>query len=104
MMKNNNTYGVSMTEKYNGWTNYETWRIQLEVIDGMTLQDFGFDLHEVDTDEMADVERLADNVAEMVHEVVTRGVPEGLALDLALSFIDRVDFMEIAEHLIADAR
>jgi hypothetical protein len=31
-------------------------------------------------------------------------VPEGLALDLALSFIERVDFMEIAEHLIADAR
>ena len=92
------------TETYNGWTNYETWRIQLEVIDGMTLNDFGFDLHEVDTDEVADIERLADNVAELVNEVVTRDVPEGLALDLALSFIDRVDFMEIAEHLIADAR
>ena len=91
-------------DSYNGWANYETWRIQLEVIDGMTLEDFGFDLHEVDTDDVANVEALADNVAELVHEVVTRDVPEGLALDLALSFIERVDFMEIAEHLIADAR
>jgi hypothetical protein len=104
MMKNTNTYGVSMTEKYNGWTNYETWRIQLEVIDGMTLEDFGYDLHEVDTDDVANVESLAENVGELVHEVVTRDVPEGLALDLALSFLDRVDWMEIAEHLIADAR
>ena len=92
------------TESYNGWTNYETWRIQLEVIDGMTLEDFGFDLHEVDTDDVTNVESLADSVGELVHEVVTRDVPEGLALDLALSFIERVDFMEIAEHLIADAR
>jgi hypothetical protein len=104
MIKNTNTYGVSMTEQYNGWTNYETWRIQLEVIDGMTLEDFGFDLHEVDTDDVANVESLADNVAELVHEVVTRDVPEGLALDLALSFLDRVDWIEIAEHLIADVR
>ena len=90
-------------ESYNGWTNYETWRIQLEVIDGMTLEDFGFDLHEVDTDETADVERLADNVAEMVHEVVTQDA-KGFALDLAHSFLAKVDWMEIAEHLIADAR
>jgi hypothetical protein len=86
MMKNNNTYGVSMTEKYNGWTNYETWRIQLEVIDGMTLEDFGYDLHEVDTCELIE------------------GQSSGFALDLAHSFLARVDWTEIAEHLIADAR
>lgn len=89
---------------YNGWTNYETWRINLEVVDGMTLEDFGFDVHEMDTDDVTNVERLAEMVAEMVNEVVTRDVPEGLALNLAQSFIDRVDFMEIAEHLIDDAR
>lgn len=97
------------TESYNGWTNYETWRIQLEVIDGMTLEDFGFDLHEVDTDDVVAVEGLADNVREMVHEAVTQSagstcVPDGLAYDLVMNFLDRVNFMEIAEHLIADAR
>ena len=112
MTKNTNNENIMSTERYNGWTNYETWRIQLEVIDGMTLEDFGFDLHEVDTDDVANVESLADNVIEMVHEVVTQSAscewhgnePSGLAYDLALSFLDRVDWMEIAEHLIADAR
>ena len=89
-----------MTDRYNGWTNYETWRIQREVIGGMTLEDFGFELRDVDTDEVADAERLAGNVADMVREVVLQDVPEGLAL----SFIDRVDFMEIADRLIADSR
>jgi len=26
---------------YNGWTNYATWRINLEVFDGLELEDFG---------------------------------------------------------------
>jgi hypothetical protein len=105
MMKNTYTNGASMTkESYNGWTNYETWRIQLEVIDGLTLEDFGFDLHNVDTDDVANVESLAEDVESYVEEIVTNGVPEGLARDLALSFINRVDWFELAEHLIADAR
>lgn len=92
------------TTEYNGWTNYQTWRINLEVIDGMTLETFGFDLHEVDTDEVADVESLAEAIESYVEEIVTWGVPDGLALNLAQSFLSEVDWMEIAEHIIADAR
>jgi hypothetical protein len=103
MMKNTNTYGVSMTEQYNGWTNYETWRIQLEVIDGMTLEDFGFDLHEVDTDDVADIESLAGSLEMYTCELI-EGQASGFALDLAHTFLARVDWAEIAEHLIADAR
>jgi hypothetical protein len=89
--------------EYNGWTNYETWRIQLEVVDGMTLTDFGFDLHEVDTDEMADVEKLSMSVEMYVCEII-ESQASGFALDLAQSFLAQVDWAEIAEHLIADAR
>jgi hypothetical protein len=103
MMKNTNTYGVSMTEQYNGWTNYETWRIQLEVIDGMTLEDFGFDLHEVDTDDVADVESVAGALEMYTCELI-EGQASGFALDLAHTFLARVDWVEIAEHMIADAR
>ena len=92
------------TTEYNGWTNYQTWRINLEVVDGMTLEDFGFDLHEVDTDEVADVESLAEAIESYVEEIVTNGVPDGLALNLAQSFLSEVDWMEIAEHIISDAR
>jgi hypothetical protein len=103
MMKNTNTYGVSMTEQYNGWTNYETWRVNLEVLDGMTLEDFGFDLHEVDTDDVADVESVAGVLETYTYEF-TEGQASGFALDLAHSFLARVDWVEIAEHMISDAR
>ena len=36
MMKNDTNSTKESMSNYNGWTNYETWRIQLEVIDGMT--------------------------------------------------------------------
>lgn len=89
---------------YNGWTNYETWRINLEVVDGMTIADFGFDLHDVDTDEVAETERLAEGIESYADEVVLGETPEGLARDLAADFLNRVDWVEIAEHMIADAR
>ena len=92
-----------MTDRYNGWTNYETWRINLEVLDGMTVEDFGFDLHYVDTDDVADVESLAGTLEMYTCELI-EGQASGFALDLAHTFLARVDWVEIAEHLIADAR
>ena len=30
--------------KYNGWTNYETWRVNLEIFDGFDREICGLDL------------------------------------------------------------
>lgn len=87
----------------NGWTTYETWRINLEVIDGMTLEDFGFDLHDVDTDDVADVERLAHAIESHVVDSVMVGGNE-LALNLLEHFFTQVDWVELAEHIISAAR
>lgn len=92
-----------MTEQYNGWANYETWRINLEVLDGMTLEDLGFDLHDVDTDDVTGAETLG-NALEMYTCGIIEGQASGFALDLAHTFLARVDWVEIAEHMIADAR
>jgi hypothetical protein len=92
-----------MSERYNGWTNYETWRINLEMLDGMTPEDFGYDLHEVDTDESSDLENLANTMELYVCELIEQDA-KGIALDLAQSFLSSVDWMEIAEHMVADAR
>ena len=88
---------------YNGWTNYETWRINLEMLDGMTIEDMGFDLHELDTDDYADTEKLGQALEMYVCELVEQDA-KGFALDLAHSFLAQVDWNEIAEHMIADAR
>jgi hypothetical protein len=73
-------------EKYNGWTNYATWRINLEVFDG------------ADWWENASAEFCKDLVEEQI-ELDAKGI----ALDYALAFISDVNWEEIAEHLKEDA-
>lgn len=81
---------------YNGWSNYETWRVNLEFVDGMSMQDFGFD-----GTETVYAKHLGEAVENFCYDIV-EGDATGVALDLALSFLNKVDWTEIAEHLIAD--
>lgn len=81
---------------YNGWTNYATWRVNLEILDGHDWSD--------DVDDDTEVSDLADRMEEMVDEAVSGygEVKEGLALDYARAFISHVNYYEIAEHVIDD--
>lgn len=67
-------------EKYNGWSNYETWRINLEIFDGGDFNMAGFEMREF-------VEGLIEDQSS-----------KGLARDYAMAFISNVDWREIAEH------
>lgn len=71
---------IMKNEKYNGWSNYETWRVNLEVFDGS--EDFN----------MAEFE-----MREFVEELIENDTKEGLARDYAMAFISNVDWREIAE-------
>ena len=66
--------------KYNGWQNYETWRVNLECFDGW--------------EENLD----ADQAREMVEGIIEEDTKEGIARDYAMAFLDQVDWDEIAEH------
>ena len=92
-----------MMSKYNGWDNYETWRINLEMIDGMTPEDFGFRRNDfLDEDRRDDFTiRLADALESHVAEIVEMDA-KGFALDLANSFLARVHWTEIADHMVED--
>ena len=83
-----------MTDKtYNGWTNYVTWRVNLEMIDGS-------DWHcRVDT---SDSYELGQAIKEWAEEWIEESSPKGLARDYALAFLANVNWHEIAEHLIED--
>jgi len=86
-----------MTDKtYNGWTNYATWRVMLEIFDG---PDMGvlFDLT-LPVEQLRHV--LQDYVEGHIHE--NGGGNGNLAVDYALAFISDVNWYEIAEHLIED--
>ena len=71
--------------KYNGWTNYATWRVNLEII-----EDIEFETHQT-----------AKDIKEIVKSVVLDQLPKEcwLAYDYAEVFIDQVNFYEIAEHV-----
>jgi hypothetical protein len=87
-MQNQNTY--------NGWTNYATWRVNLEIIDGIDARDMW--PREVRDN---DAYSLSKQLEEYVEEVVSGyGQVEGLAMDYARAFLSEVNWYEIAEHLL----
>ena len=82
--------------KYNGWTNYATWRINLEIFDG-------FDPFDNFSDDQANMmDWLADYLKEYAEEIIDQTSSEGLARDYALAFLQEVNWREIAEHMFLD--
>jgi hypothetical protein len=79
--------------EYNGWTNYATWRVNLEMFDG---GDFASD-NDMDAYDLG--QRLREFAEEMLAEQGT-----GMVLDYALAFMSDVNWREIAEHMIEDWR
>lgn len=81
-----------MSEKYNGWANYATWRVNLECVDGdESYVDCGAD----------DISELADCIQENIETIVSENA-EGVALDYAMAFLHEVNWYEIAEHVADD--
>jgi len=76
-----------MSKDYNGWTNYETWRVNLEMFDGFEIDASLYEAHE-----------LAEYLKETAVQVIEDGCSDkgGFALDYALAFLDAVDFRQIA--------
>lgn len=104
MIENTHNLNMETMTQYNGWANYETWRVNLEMLDGMTAEDFGMSFRTLDQDERdAQVESLAASLEAYVVEMVEQDA-KGFALDLALSFLNEVDWQEIAEHMWDDAQ
>jgi hypothetical protein len=82
--------------QYNGWTNYATWRVNLEIFDAMTAQD----LTGRHVNSAAEVKDAASEYAEVV---VFDSFKEGsLMEDYARAFLSDVNWWEIANHLMAD--
>jgi hypothetical protein len=70
---------------HNGWTNYATCRIKLEIFDGYDNEDF----------EPVKAEELKYH-AETLIELESNG---GMALDYALAFVADVNWQEIADSI-----
>jgi len=91
---------MSTNTTYNGWTNYATWRVRLEILDDMDARD------QYPTEVAADdAYTLGKLLEEYVDSVVTQdGSLEGLAVDYARAFLADVNWHEIAEHMLDDIK
>lgn len=80
-----------MDTRFNGYSNYPTWRIQLEIFDGLDLKDV------VDSADEITAEWVNDYVDYIVFE--TAGNPTGLVADYAKGFLASVNYFELASTL-----
>lgn len=78
---------------YNGWTNYATWRVNLEMFDGL---DYASE-NEWDAYDLGQL--LRSEAMEIIEENA-----QGLACDYALAFLNDVNWREIAGHQIENYR
>jgi hypothetical protein len=80
---------------YNGWTNKQTWNINL-LFNGI--------FHNIaEEQKFEDVNHLADAFESLVDEVEFEGLREGtLAHQAVGEYLDQVNWNELAEHIAAD--
>ena len=74
-----------MSKKHNGWSNYATWRVNLEIIDGIEIE----------------TKTCAATIQEIVEDVVFSQYDgtNSLMYDYASAFISEVNFYEIAQSI-----
>ena len=80
----------------NGWTNYATWRINLEIFDGFDPSDY---FSNYDSE---DISGLADSLRDYAEQVIFECGEcnqNSLAGSYAMAFLSGVNWFEIAEHI-----
>jgi hypothetical protein len=80
--------------KYNGWTNYATWRVNLELLDGLQLSDLFYD----EDSDLNDVYDVSKELKAYVDGAIEIDEGSQLVKSYAYAFLDDVNWMEIAQH------
>jgi hypothetical protein len=71
-----------MQETYNGWTNYATWRVNLEFFD----------------DGAPEYYKTAQEMREYVEDYIDQETADGIAKSYAYAFLSDVNWHEIASN------
>ena len=96
---------MNTDKTYNGWTNFETWKINLEVLDGYTS-------HIIDSERVKETLEtktydLSEELEDYVFEVLGFDQCQNeysLLSNYAYWIIKEVNFYEIAEHIKNDLK
>lgn len=98
VMRNPATTGrVMMSDRYNGWTNYETWWINLH------FGDYYSELYEeMRVDMPYDFIYFSDLFKEVTEEQLTEYGGNNLQISIIEIFLSEVNFDEIAKNIMSD--
>ena len=93
-----------MDNKYNGWTNYATWRVNLEIFDGFNpIEDWGLEIDERGADDEYAKEQLAEALRDHAEELIFEGSSRrNLADSYAEAFLSDVNWYEIASNKLEE--
>ena len=78
--------------KYNGWTNYATWRVNLEILGDMDW----YETEHVDVDYL---KQLVENIVFDEYRA-NNTITSRLAEDYARAFLNEVNYDEILERIL----
>lgn len=96
---------MTQDDKYNGWTNYATWRIQLELISDYVNGMFDADAEWLEEQSEMSIGDMRDMLKEYAEEAVdTDNNEHSLAVDYALAFLNEVNWNELAIHALDDLK
>jgi hypothetical protein len=91
-------------ETYNGWTNYATWRVNLEIFDDLDISEFDGVEDKVDP-ELICIHTLAEALKERAEFYIfecNESKQSNLMEDYARAFLSDVNWYEIAKHKVDD--
>lgn len=87
---------------YNGWSNYATWRVNLEQCDDLT-DEWQENLDEVDDDYEQDQDTLIYHLSRRIKAHVEEMMfleDHGIVGSYAAAFLEQVNWREIASHQV----
>jgi hypothetical protein len=92
------------TQKYNGWTNYETWLCNLwfDNFDFEEVMDIFDDCQDRDDMLLRIEDYIKDYVEEIVEVSLEQPIKFGFISDMLNSSMQEIDYRDIAEHYIDD--
>jgi hypothetical protein len=85
-----------LSDRYNGWSNYATWRVNLEMIDGLDPRDMGW--HKLDKYDLATA--LKEWATEMLESEIETKHGNSLVMSYAMAFVSDVNWYEIGKYVM----
>ena len=88
------------SNKYNGWTNYETWNFNLWITNEESDHSHALELAEDSENEYGLSKKLEEWAEDMASDALTSyEYTHGFIKDMVNSSVGEVNFYEVAEHL-----